>query len=160
YKPRIDHDLIESNSEGLIVLSGCARRERGENLRAGNYEEAKRLAEWYKSMRGDRYYLELQVHRQPDSPTAWEVQQKINEGLQRISSELDIPCVVTSDGHYLLHEDRNTHEILLCVGTGAFLSDTNRMSLKDFELHVTDPADIIKRWSGTNPEAVANTKRI
>src|SRR5690606_8192206 len=47
YKPRIDHDLLEQNSEGLIVLSGCASSELGENLRAGNLEEAKRIAEWY-----------------------------------------------------------------------------------------------------------------
>lgn len=160
YKPRIDHEIIKEYSEGLIVLSGCASSELGENLRVGNYEEAKRIAEWYKSVFGDRYYLELQDHGHPNSPTAWDVQTQINEGLERLSKEIDIPCVVTSDGHYLLHEDRNTHEILLCVGTGAFLSDTNRMSLEEFELHVTDPADIIDRWSETNPEAVANTKRI
>lgn len=160
YKPRIDHELLEEFNEGLIVLSGCASSELGENLRAGNYEEAKRLAEWYGSIFGDRYYLELQDHGHPDSPTAWDVQTQINQGLQKISEETSIPCVVTSDGHYLSHEDRDTHEILLCVGTAAFLSDENRMSLKDFELHVTDPVDIIKRWSSTNPEAVANTKRI
>ncbi len=160
YKPRIDHDLLEECNEGLIVLSGCASGEIGENLRVGNYEEAKRIAEWYKSVFDDRYYLELQDHGHPDSPTAWDVQIKINEGLEKLSKELDIPCVVTSDGHYLTHDDSSTHEILLCVGTGAFLSDTNRMSLKDFELHVTDPADIIDRWSSMNPEAVANTRKI
>lgn len=160
YKPRIDHDLLEECSEGLIVLSGCASSELGENLRVGNYEEAKRIAELYKSIFDDRYYLELQDHGHPDSPTAWDVQIEINKGLERLSSELGIQCVVTSDGHYLTHDDSNTHEILLCVGTGAFLSDANRMSLKDFELHVTNPADIIKRWSNVNPEAVANTRRI
>ena len=129
YKPRIDHDLLEECNEGLIVLSGCASSELGENLRVGNYEEAKRIAEWYKSVFGDRYYLELQDHGHPDSPTAWDVQTGINEGLEKLSGELGIPCVVTSDGHYLTHDDSNTHEILLCVGTGAFLSDTNRMSL-------------------------------
>lgn len=160
YKPRIDHELLEQYGEGLIVLSGCASGEIGENLRSGNYEEAKRIAEWYKSVFGDRYYLELQDHGHPDSPSHWDVQTRINDGLERISKETHIACVVTSDGHYLLHEDRDSHEILLCVGTGAFLSDEKRMSLKDFELHVTDPADIIKRWSGKNPEAVANTRRI
>lgn len=160
YKPRIDHDLLEEFGEGLIVLSGCASSEVSENLRAGNYEEGRRIAEWYQKVFGDRYYLELQDHGHPDSPTAWDVQGVINDGLEKISHELSIPCVVTCDGHYLSHEDRDSHEILLCVGTGAFLSDTNRMSLKDFELHVTDPADIIMRWSGKNPEAVLNTKQI
>jgi len=160
YKPRIDHDLLESHNEGLIALSACASGEVGENLKNDNYDEAKRIAAWYKSIFGDRYYLELQDHGHPDCPAKWDVQVKINGYLNKLSEELDIPCVVTSDGHYLSHDDQDAHEILLCVGTGAFLSDEKRMSLKDFELHVTDPADIISRWSKTNPEAVRNTRRI
>ncbi len=160
YKPRIDHELLEKYNEGLIILSACASGELGENLRMDNYEEAKRVASWYKSIFGDRYYLELQDHGHPDNPVQWDVQVKINQYLNRLSEELDIPCVVTSDGHYLSHDDQDTHEILLCVGTGAYLSDEKRMSLKDFELHVTDPREIISRWEKTNPEAVRNTKRI
>ncbi len=160
YKPRIDHDLLEEYGEGLIILSGCASSELGENLRSDNYEEAKKIASWYKKVFGDRYYLELQDHGHPESKTAWDVQVKINGYLEKISAELDIPMVVTSDGHYLTHDDQDTHEILLCVGTGAYLSDEKRMSLKDFELHVTDPNEIIERWGTSHPEAVANTKVI
>lgn len=160
YKPRIDHELLEKYNEGLIILSGCASSELGENLRADNYEEAKSIAAWYKSVFGDRYYLELQDHGHPDSPSPWDVQVKINKYLEQISEELDIPVVVTSDGHYLTHADQDTHEILLCVGTGSYLSDEKRMSLKDFELHVTEPGDIIERWGKTRPDAVTNTKRI
>lgn len=160
YKPRIDHDLLEEFNEGIIALSACASGEVGENLRADNYEEAKKIAAWYKSIFGDRYYLELQDHGHPDNPVKWDVQVKINSYLERLSKELDIPCVVTSDGHYLSHDDQDAHEILLCVGTGAFLADEKRMSLKDFELHITDPLEIIGRWSKTNPEAVANARRI
>jgi DNA polymerase-3 subunit alpha len=160
YKPRIDHELLEQYNEGIIALSACASGEIGENLRNDNYEEAKRIAQWYKSIFGDRYYLELQDHGHPDCPAKWDVQVGINKYLEKLSQELDIPCVVTSDGHYLTHDDQPAHEILLCVGTGSFLSDEKRMSLKDFELHVTDPADIVQRWSKTNPEAVRNTRRI
>jgi DNA polymerase III subunit alpha len=160
YKPRIDHEILEQYNEGLIILSACASGEIGENLRVDNYEEAKKIATWYKSVFGDRYYLELQDHGHLEAPAVWDVQVKINEHLLRLSEELDIPCVVTSDGHYLTHDDRDSHEILLCVGTGAYLSDENRMSLKDFELHVTEPEDIIQRWSKTHPEAVRNTKAI
>ncbi len=160
YKPRIDHDLLEQYNEGIIALSACASGEVGENLRADNYEEAKNIAAWYKSVFGDRYYLELQDHGHPDNPHAWDVQVKINKYLDKLSKELDIECVVTSDGHYLSHADQDAHEILLCVGTAAYLSDEKRMSLKDFELHVTDPSEIISRWEATNPQAVANTKLI
>lgn len=160
YKPRIDHELLEEYNEGLIILSGCASSELGENLRADNYEEAKSIAAWYKSIFGDRYYLEVQDHGHLESKTAWDVQTKINGYLEKISAELDIPMVITSDGHYLSHDDQDTHEILLCVGTGAFLSDEKRMSLKDFELHVTEPQEIIDRWGKTHPEAIRNTKII
>lgn len=160
YKPRIDHELLEQYNEGLIILSGCASSEIGENLRVDNYEEAKKIAQWYKSIFGDRYYLELQDHGHPDYPSRWDVQAKNNDYLEKLSSELAIPLVVTSDGHYLSHEDQDAHEILLCVGTGAFLSDEKRMSLKDFELHVTDPSEVISRWEKTNPEAVLNSRRI
>ena len=160
YKPRLDHELLESHNEGLIAMSACASGELGEHLRLDNYEEAKKIAQWYKSIFGDRYYLELQDHGHPDCPSKWDVQVKINSCLERLSEELDIECVVSSDGHYLSHADQDAHEILLCVGTGSFLSDEKRMSLKDFELHVTDPSDIIERWSKTNPQAVANTKVI
>lgn len=160
YKPRIDRELIEKYNEGLIILSGCASSEVGESLRVDDYKQALEITKWYKDIFGDRYYLELQDHGHPDSTTNWDVQRKINDYLVKIGEELDIPLVVTCDGHYLDHDDQDSHEILLCVGTGSFLSDENRMSLKDFELHVTDPADIISRWQKDFPQAVANTKAI
>lgn len=160
YKPRIDHELLEKHSEGIIVLSGCASSELGENLRVDNYEEAKKIAAWYKKIFGDRYYLELQDHGHLESKTAWDVQARLNDYLEKLSEELGIPCVITSDGHYLAHDDQKAHEILLCVGTGAFLTDENRMSLKDFELHVTDPSEIIARWQKTHPDAIENTRLI
>lgn len=160
YKPRIDRELLEEYGEGLIILSGCASSEVGDSLRGDNYEEAKRIAEWYKSIFGDRYYLELQDHGHPEAPRMWDVQLKINTGLQQLSEELDIPVVVTCDGHYIEPEHQDAHEILLCVGTGAFLSDEKRMSLRDFELHFTNPLDIIKRWGEDLPEAIENTRKI
>ena len=160
YKPRMDHEILEKYSEGVIALSGCASGEIGENLRADNYQEAKRIAQWYHSIFKENYYLELQDHGHPDAPFTWDVQLKINEGLMRLHDELGIPMVVTCDGHYLTHDDQEAHEILLCVGTGSYLSDTSRMSLKEFELHVTDPKDIISRWGTTHPEAITNTKKI
>lgn len=160
YKPRLDHDLLEEYNEGLIILSGCASSEISEKLRIDDYEGAKSIAKWYKSVFGDRYYLELQDHGHPESPTNWDVQTKINRYITQLAEDLAIEQVVTSDGHYLSHEDQEAHEILLCVGTGAYLSDEGRMSLRDFELHVTDPQDIIDRWGATYPQAVTNSRLI
>ena len=160
YKPRIDHELLEELNEGLIVLSGCASGEIGVALKEDDYDRAREIAKWYKSIFGDRYYLELQDHGHPKSNTHWDVQEKINEGLLKLSKELDIEMVVTCDGHYLTHEYQDAHEILLCVGTGSYLSDEKRMSLKDFELHLTDPRDIIDHWGEEFPEVIRNTKKI
>ena len=160
YKPRIDHEVIEKYNEGLIVLSGCAGGEVGESLSSDNYEEAKRIASWYKSIFGDRYYLEMQDHGHKDHPGRWDVQYKVNGLLEKLSKDLDIPLVVSNDGHYLMKDDQDAHEILLCVGTGAFLSDEKRMSLKGFDLHVTGPLEIIERWGESHPEAITNTKLI
>ena len=160
YKPRIDHDLLEELNEGLIVMSGCASGELGVALKEDDYDRARDIAKWYKSILGDRYYLELQDHGHPKSNTHWDVQAKINEGLIKLSKELDIEMVVTCDGHYLTHDHQDAHEILLCVGTGSYLSDEKRMSLKDFELHLTDPRDIIDHWGEEYPEVIRNTKKV
>ena len=160
YKPRVDHELLEELNEGLIVMSGCASSEVSVALKDDDYVRAREVATWYKSVFGDRYYLELQDHGHPKSNTHWDVQAKINEGLKKLAKELDIEMVVTCDGHYLTHDYQDAHEILLCVGTGAFLSDEKRMSLKDFELHLTDPRDIIDHWGEELPEVITNTKKV
>ncbi|HEX5395410.1 MAG TPA: PHP domain-containing protein, partial [Candidatus Saccharimonadales bacterium] len=160
YRPRIDRVLLEQYNEGVIVLSGCMQGEVGDALRAGQYEQAKETVLWYRSLFGDRYYLELQDHGHAEHPSVWDEQSKVNEQLLKLSAELGIPAVVTGDSHYLMREDQEAHEALLCIQTGAFLEDAGRMSLKDFELHVTDPKDIIRRWGKEYPELILNTREI
>ncbi len=160
YKPRTDHKDMEKYNEGLICLSGCAGSEISEAIRADDEERALELIEWYRNVFKDRFYLEMQDHGHPDSPTHWAEQTKINNWHMAHAKELGLPLVVTCDAHYLRHEDQDTHEVLLCVGTGSNLSDTNRMSLKEFQLHVIPSREIIKRWQNTCPEAVLNSRRI
>lgn len=160
YKPRLDHALLEKYNEGLIVLSACMGGEFSDALRQGQAAKAREVASWYKKIFGDRYYIEIQDHGHPDHPSKWDEQVTVTTGALEIAKELDIPCVVTSDAHYLKHEDQEAHEILLCVQTGSFLSDEKRMSLKEFELHVSEPKDIIKRWGTEHPDFIRNTKAI
>ncbi len=160
YFPRIDHDLLEQYNEGLIILSSCMGGEIGDAMKQDQYDRAKEIATWYKRVFGDRYYLEIQDHGHPDNPLYNEEQHQVNERVLRLGSELDINVVVTCDAHYLKHEDQEAHEILLCVGTGSFLSDDKRMTLKDYPLHVEDPNNIIKRWGKDHPEVIRNTKAI
>lgn len=160
YYPRVDHDLLEKYNEGLIVLSACMGGEIGDALKQGQYAQAKKTAEWYKKVFGDRYYLEIQDHGHPKNPLPSADQQAINEQVLKLGQELDIPVALTCDAHYLKHEDQDAHEILLCVGTGSFLSDEKRMSLKDYPLHVEAPDKIIKRWGKEHPEVITNTRAI
>lgn len=160
YRPRIDRQLLEKYNEGLIVLSGCIGSEVGDALKQDQYQQAKTTAQWYMKVFNERYYIELMDHGHPDHPTAWPEQDKVNQQLLKLAEELELPAVVTGDAHYLMREDQEAHEILLCVQTGAFLSDEKRFSLKEFELHVADPKDIIKRWGKTHPQLISNTAKI
>jgi len=154
YKPRIDHELLEKYNEGIICLSGCLGSEIGRALENEQFEKAVGIAKWYKKIFGDRYYLEVQDHGHQ-----WDVQEKVNKQIFKLADKLSIKKVVTADAHYLNSDDQDAHEALLCVQTGSFLSDENRMSLKDMDLHLTDPLQIIERWKAS-PEVILNTKEI
>lgn len=160
YRPRTDHDDLEKYNEGIICLSGCMGSEISEAIRADDDKRALELIEWYRNVYKDRFYLEMQDHGHPKSSTHSAEQKKVNDWLMAHAEELNLPLVVTCDAHYLKHEDQDAHEVLLCVGTGSNLSDTNRMSLKDYDLHVISAQEIIDHWQDTCPEAVLNSRRI
>ncbi|MBR5669966.1 DNA polymerase III subunit alpha, partial [Candidatus Saccharibacteria bacterium] len=160
YKPRIDHRVMEEYNEGIICLSGCAGSEISMAIRNDDLDRARELIKWYSETFKGRFYLEMQDHGHPDSPTHWDVQNKINKQLMEFSKEFDLPLVVTCDAHYIKHEDQDAHEVLLCIGTGSRIQDEKRMTLKDFQLHVITPDELIPRWQKTCPEAILNTKKI
>ena len=160
YKPRTDHDELKKYNEGLICLSGCMGSEISEAIRADDDKRALELIDWYRKVFKDRFYLEMQDHGHPKSSTHSKEQQKVNDWHMAHAKELGLPLVVTCDAHYLKHEDQDAHEVLLCIGTAANLSDQNRMTLKDFDLHVIPAEEIIEHWQDTCPEAILNTKKI
>lgn len=160
YFPRVDRELLEKYNEGLIAMSACLGGEVGDALKNEDYQAAKTIAMEYKRIFGNRYYLEVQDHGHPKAPSHSSEQKKVNDGVFKLGKELDVPVVLTCDAHYLRHADQDAHEILLCVGTGAFLSDEKRMSLKDYELHVIPPDDLIDRWGKDHPEVIYHSKQI
>ena len=160
YRPRIDHRVMEEYNEGIICLSGCMGSEISMAIRNDDLKKARELIDWYAKTFDGRFYLEMQDHGHPDSSTHNPEQQKVNEALMKFSKETGLDLVVTCDAHYLKKEDQDAHEVLLCVGTGSNISDEKRMTLKDFDLHVIPPEEIIAHWEKTCPEAVRNTKKI
>ena len=160
YKARVDHEILEKYNEGLICLSGCLGGELGESFMADQDEKAYEFAKWYKSIFGDRYYIEIQDSGHPKHQAHSKDQAKLNSKLIKLSKDLDIPLVLTSDSHYAAPEDKEAQDILLCVQTGAFLTDQDRFSMKDYDLFVEDPKNIIDRWGEEFGEAILNSKRI
>jgi DNA polymerase III subunit alpha len=154
YKPRIDKEILREYSEGLIGLSACIEGEVPSMVLSGRMEEAEKSAREYEEIFGkDNFYLELQHHaRFPNQKIA-------NDGLIEISKRTGIPLVATTDLHYVNLDDAPIQDILLCVQTNRKVSETNRMNLLDFDLHLRSPDEILENF-GHIPEAIENTQKI
>ena len=134
-KARIDMDCLSRHAEGLICLSACIVGRIPRLILAGDYEGAKQHALRLKSFfaPGD-FYLEMQDHGIVEDGRALE---KINnQGLIRLSNEIDVPLVVTNDAHYLTADDAEMHDVLLCIQTAAYLDDEKRMRFQGKEFYI------------------------
>lgn len=153
YKPRIDKQYLKTHAEGLICLSGCPSAEIARALQAGNYQKAKILANEYINIFGEKnFYFEVQPHPELD------VQAVTNEGVIKLSKELNIPLVATGDIHYVNRADVDTHEVLLKINTTKDSNDEG-MSLKSVDLSMFSPEDMEKHFKDY-PEAIKNTLKI
>ncbi|MEG2513463.1 MAG: PHP domain-containing protein, partial [Acetivibrio sp.] len=121
YKPRVDMEVLKQYQEGIIALSACLAGAVASQLKIGFYEEAKKEAQKLQDIFGkNNFFLEMQDHGIAEQKT-------VNQGLLRMSSELNIPLVVTNDTHYIKEEDAKAHDILLCIQTQKKVTDENRM---------------------------------
>ena len=121
YKPRVDYEILEQYSEGIIALSACLAGEVQRYLARGLYEEGKQAALKYLHIFGrENYFLELQDH-------GIEEQKLVNHSLLRLSKEIGVELVATNDVHYINAEDAAAHDILLCIQTGKKVTDEDRM---------------------------------
>lgn len=153
YKPRIDHDILEKYSEGIIGLSACLGGEVQQHLLDRNYDKAKEIAIKYNEILGqDNFYLEIQDH-------GMEEQKQVNESLIKISNETGIPLVATNDVHYLKKEDALVHDVLLCIQTGTTTHETNRMKFPSDEFYLKSYEEM-KDMFGHVEGALENTVKI
>lgn len=150
YKPRIDKELLQKYSKGIICSSACLAGEIATLLSAGNKEKAKEVAMWYQDVFGKgNYYLEIMDN-------GLEEQKAIIAPLLELSKETGIPLVATNDCHYLKQEDAYYHDILLCINTQKMVNDPNRMKMGSDLFYYRSPEDMIKTFSYV-PEAIKNT---
>ena len=152
YRPRIDDKLIQEHSEGVICLSACLAGEILQNLLDNRYEEARRRVLWFKSVFGDRYYLELQDH-------GLEEQKRTNPLLVRLAHECGVPLVCTNDIHYIEQADAQAQEVLLCIGTGSKLKEEGHFRFPCQEFYFKTPQQMKELFSWC-PEAIENTRKV
>ena len=152
YKPRIDLEILEKYSEGLICLSACLAGSINQAILRDDIEKAKEIALWHKRVFKDDYYLEVQNN-------GLRKQVLVNQKLVELSKELDIPLVATNDAHYLKKEDSYNHEVLLCIQTGKKMNDEDRMRFETEEFYIKSPEEMANYFSNI-PEAIENTVKI
>ncbi len=153
YKPRIDMDLLEQFSGGLIGLSACLKGEIPFCLQRGMVDRARERALQFKHILGpENFYIEIQENGLPEQTEA-------NNKLIELARELHIGIVATNDCHYLRREDAKAHEVLLCIQTGKTMKDPARMKFTTDEFYFKSPQEM-KEAFREMPEAIANTLRI
>jgi DNA polymerase-3 subunit alpha len=150
YKPRLDWDLLERYSGGLIATSGCLGGVVLQALMREDHRAALELAGRLQSIFGrEGFFIELQDHGIPE-------QARTNPGLIKIARELNAPLVATNDLHYVRHGDAEMHDALLCVGTGSLISDPQRFKFHSSE-HYLKSAGEMRHIFRELPEACDNT---
>ncbi|MBZ4652462.1 MAG: polymerase alpha subunit [Proteiniphilum sp.] len=130
YRPRIDKELLEQHSQGLIVTSACLGGEISRKVDSGQISDAEEAVQWYKRVFGDDYYLELQRHKtdRPDADqTTYPKQERVNQELIRIARKYGVKLIATNDVHFVNEEDADAHDRLICLSTGKDFDDPDRM---------------------------------
>src|SRR4051812_33503921 len=152
YKPRIDKELLAQHAKGLIGLSGCLKGEVNAAIIEDNLPKARELTAAYRDILGtDSFFIELQNH-------GIEAQIKCNRVLPTIAREFGLGMVAANDVHFLNKSDHLAHDALICIGTGANVTDERRMRYVD-EVYFKSPAEMRALFAEV-PEACDNTLAI
>ena len=168
YKPRMDKSTLQDWGDGLIAINGHLGSSIAHHL--VNYERNKSDDDWNLAVaeaqwhaetfapneKGEpRFYIELQRHI--------EEQEAINPHLVRLARELDLPLVCDNDSHFLLEEDWDSHDSLVCISTGKIKDEEGRMKYPP-DLYVKSPKEMGKLFDGyldgAGDEALENTTKI
>ncbi len=156
YKPRMDRELLQRYSKGIIASTGCLSGEIQTRLTLGQYDEALRAAGEFQDIFGkDSFFLELMDHGiAAESATRGD--------LLRIASTLGMPAIVTNDTHYTHPEDAAGQDALICVASGKRLADTNRLKFDGGGYYIKSPAEMRAQWADGHGmgEACDNTLAI
>jgi DNA polymerase-3 subunit alpha len=170
YRPRITREILQAHSEGIICTSGCPAAEIPQFLIGENYDEAKKLTQWYQEVFKDDFYMEIQRHHyekiipgitDPELKTNLQNMAdectKVEEGVIKLSRELGIPLIATNDAHYIKKEDAPAQDALVCVATGKTVSDIKRLRYIDNPDYYLKTPDEMAEIFHDLPDALENT---
>ena len=152
YRPRIDKELLEAHSAGLVSTTGCMAAEVPQLVSAGDIAGARRTIEWYSQVFGrDSYFIEIQRHPIDNLD-------QINQGLLELASETGVGLVATNDAHYVNPEDHRAQDFLLCIQTNSGIDDEKRMRAGE-TFYLRSPDEMAELFADY-PEAISNTRKI
>ncbi len=157
FKPRIDREILEAHNEGIICLSGCVSSEFSRAIlnnkdTAKAEKEAIEIAQWFERVFGDRYFIEVMNNN-------LEIQRLQLQGAVDIAQKVGLPVVATSDAHYADREDAEIQDVLLCINTGKFRTDSARMKMEGDQFYLRSPAEMYQSFVGLE-DAVARSQEI
>ncbi len=157
FKPRIDKEILAAHSEGIICLSGCVSSELSRALIKGgaadeDFKEAIETAQWFQKVFGERYFIEIMNN-------GIDIQRLQLEAAVDLAKRLGLPLVATSDAHYINQEDADAQDVMLCINTGKFRTDTNRMKMENNSFFLRPPEEMYAHFPGLE-DAVARSQEI
>ncbi len=154
YKPRIDQELLAKHSGGLIGLSACMSGVPAALLARGACDEAATAAHQFQEIFGQgNYFLEIQEHD-------LDAQKRIRKDLVALAKRTGVPLVATNDSHYLMPEDARAHDVLLCIGSGKSVQDTNRLRYGSPYFYVRSAEEMWRIFGPEMPEVLQRTVEI
>ncbi|NQU66080.1 MAG: DNA polymerase III subunit alpha, partial [SAR324 cluster bacterium] len=152
-KPRIDHEILEKYSSGLIVLSACIQGEVANRILNDEISEAYNTARWYADLFPGRYYIELQNN-------GLEMQKKVNPQLIKIAEDLHLPLIGTCDCHYKLKSDAENQYILQLMGWQKKVTDADVKPLDTHEFYLKNEAEIRETFKDLPQSCITNSREI
>ncbi len=175
YRPRIDRDLLKEYHEGLIALSGCPAGEFIRNLKDDSSKDSEEIAKMYLSIFGEgNYYFEVQNHEYNKLLKGPIVDPKIKQDLEQmgklqdltwgvvkdLSKKLGIKVVATNDFHYIKSDDSTAQDAVVCVQTGKFIKDIDRLRMIDTPNLYLRPAEEMEELFADIPDSIQTSLEI
>jgi DNA polymerase-3 subunit alpha len=153
YDPRVDFELLNQYSEGVIATSACLSNVVNALLAQDKYEQAKKAVASFKDIYGDDYYLEMMFH-------GIKSEAHVIPYIQRLAREMDVKIIVTNDCHYIRKEEAEFHEYVMCISSGKTIKDPRRLRFPYQEFYFKSKEEMAKLFAHHCPQGMRNTLEI